>query len=529
MSPTKPAELHKTALHVDQLIPNGARANLDLDEELVESVRNNGVKVPLAVRPLTSEEQADVEARRAREWEERGGDPQEYSRLPKPALYKILMGDRRHGAAMKVGRTKVAVYVVSDSARAKGEDYLEALIENDERFRKPLSDVDQAFALFQANEEGLEVEELARRAVRDEEHVHKAILAGRSLGESTRRKLTEECGRQLSVDDLLIFAEFNDDQDAIARLVRAHHLGGLEAKVYMEREMRARALKREVIQEAGIRLIEDPADLPAGAALVEDLYDAAELQLDPEDHTKCPGHAVMWDEGSNQSDAVIAVCLDWEGNGHQREPQVPGGNGDSTVAEGDSVPLATAGRSAPPASQPVEPTGLPHAVVVAGNREWRAAINKRRQWLSALCAGKSAPKDLHIWAITQQLVCPKPVAQWDGSKGRAEVVAELLGRSSQSEAQERAVWLGAKPSASRLAFFSFALVAGCFEKRIEVVQTWRTDEPLWNLPEIRHDARTYLEALVTFGYEPTAVERAVIQNVTYEPDMGDDAADTDAA
>lgn len=526
MSPTEldvSAELHQADLHVAHLVPNGAREKLDLDKPMIDSVKENGVTVRLAVRRLTSEEQDEIEAQRAREWEERGGDPQDYAKRPKPSLYKILMGDRRRGAAIEAGRTKVPVYVVAESARAKGQDYVEALIENDQRFRKPLSDVDQAFALFQASEAGLEVKELARRTVRDEDYVHKAVLAGRNLGADTRRKLTEGTGRQVSADDLLVFAEFNNDPRAIDRLVDAHRVGCFEARLYQEREIRTRALQREAIAEAGIRLIEDPSELPEAATFIDHLYDAEELQLDPEEHEKCPGHVVIWDESSNQSDAVVALCLDPDGNGHQREPEVPAGGGDGTASGDESAPPA-------PRSVKVEPEGLAHPVVVAGNREWRAATKRRREWLTKFCAARSAPKDLNIWVTTQQLVCPKPVAQWDGSKGRAEVVAEILGRSSQSEAQERAAWLGAKPTASRLALCGFALVAGCFEKRIEIPQTWRSDEPVWNLAEIRRDARTYLEALVSFGYEPTPVEQAVIKNAAYEPDTDDVVAtDADAA
>ncbi|MFF7415658.1 ParB/RepB/Spo0J family partition protein [Streptomyces lydicus] len=511
MATTQSTELHRTSVHVDQLVPNGARADLALDAEMINSVRANGVRVVMAVRPLSPEEQADIEAQRARE-QEKGSNSPAPSHRP---LYKILMGDRRHGAAKAAGQTMVPVVVVADSARAKGEDYIEALVENDERFRRPLSNVDQALALFQAHDSGIEVQQLAQLTVRDEEEVQQAVAAGGRLGAGTRGKLTQQCQRQVSMDELLAFAEFEGDEEAIDRLLRAHRMMNFRAVVYQEREKRARAVQRQEIEKAGIRLVENPADLPKGAALIEDLYDEAELQLDPDDHEKCPGHAVIWDEGSDRSDAVVSVCLDPEGNGHHRESSVPD---DGADAGGDGTP---------PLARPVleEPTGLPHAVVVAGNRVWRAATKQRQDWLKEFCAGKTAPKELRSWVSTQWLACPKPVAQWTGDDGRAKLVAEILGRTSQQvQAPERGGWLGPKPSASRLTLCDFAVIAGCFEKRIEVVQTWRTDEPVWDLPAIRRDARAYLKALVSFGYEPTPVERAVIEDEEFDPDVDVDNA-----
>lgn len=508
--------LHKTTLHVDQLIPNGSREDLKLDDYLINSVRENGVKIRLAVRPLTPDEEAELAQPGVTGAEgQRDGAA---GRLPK---YKILMGDRRHGAVKKNGLTEVPVYVVDLSARDRGEDYLEALIENDERGRKPLSSIDRALTMFRASEVGTSVEDMARRTILEEGEVHKAVIAGRHLSSGTRRRLTDECERQISIDELVSFAEFDDDPAAVGRLIAAHDRGHFEAQMWLEREGRVRAVQRKEFESEGVRLVEDLAEVSEGAAFVEDLYDAAELQLDPDDHRSCPGHALTWDAEGDLPEATVALCLDPDGNGHQREAQVPAGDGRGGA---DAV-----SGGVPPSSPPavLEPAGLPYGVKVAGNSQWRAARQERRKWLVAFCGRKSAPKDLRPWVSGQLLACPKPVAKWEGDDARVEILAELLGRPSKEKAPKRARWVGSSPSAGRLALCDFAVIAASYEKRIEKVQTWRTDEPAWDSEAIRSDAQAYLKALVSFGYRPTLIEEAVIKNVPFDPAAGADDSTTD--
>jgi ParB family chromosome partitioning protein len=69
-----------------------------------------------------------------------------------------------------------------------------------------------------------------------------------------------------------------------------------------------------------------------------------------------------------------------------------------------------------------------------------------------------------------------------------------------------------------------------FEKRMGEVRTWRTDSTarsaVYELREIREDARTWLSFLAEIGYPLSSVEQAIVDDEPYQ-EGEPDAADTD--
>lgn len=135
------------------------------------------------------------------------------------------------------------------------------------------------------------------------------------------------------------------------------------------------------------------------------------------------------------------------------------------------------------------------------------------------------PKPLAAFVTEQLLTCPKPVAQWSGDVGRCNLIKELTGYDQPAERAKTA-------TPAKLALLNFAVLAATFEKRMGETRTWRTDatarSAVYELREIRDDARTWLTFLAEIGHPLSDVEQAVVDDKPYqEHEAG--AADEQAA
>lgn len=198
--------------------------------------------------------------------------------------------------------------------------------------------------------------------------------------------------------------------------------------------------------------------------------------------------------------------------GPVRPPAAPGGR-PQTDGEGDVQQAEAAGETK--LSEP------PREYVKAGNKAYRAAEKARQSWLKDLIGRKSAPKPLAAFITEQLLTCPKPVAQWSGDVGRHNLIKELTGYSTLAERAKTA-------TPAKLTLLNFAVLAATFKKRMNEVRTWRTDRTaqssVYELREIRQDARTWLTFLAEIGYPLSGVEQAVVDDEPYqehEPDADD--------
>ncbi|MEU6527542.1 ParB/RepB/Spo0J family partition protein, partial [Streptomyces sp. NPDC046924] len=285
-------QVRAALLRADQIHanPRNVRHSLELDEEFLDSIGENGVLVPVVVV----------------QQDEDGPDAD--------AAYELKMGHRRHAAARLRGIESVPSLILDASLREAGQDYIEQLIENDASFRRALSPLEQADALFGALEDGATVAAVARRTGRSKDQISQAADAAKSLGQRTRTVLEAHDAYGLDLEVLAALGEFDDDPDAVARLIEAHRNGGYTYRLSQERTERteriAREARRAELKREGIQLWEDADNLPPRAQWLEDLVDAEGEDLDEAAHVRCPGHAVVWDDtGSADPADVAALCL----------------------------------------------------------------------------------------------------------------------------------------------------------------------------------------------------------------------------
>lgn len=469
---------------------NNVRQDLNLNEKFLKSIAANGVKVPVVVLPL-------------------GED-----------TYDLKMGHRRYFAARTTKETEeeqdaieVPAYVLDPSLREAGEDFIDQLIENDDDYRQGLTELERADALFGAVGEGMKQSRVAELTGQTRTQVSRAVKTAKTVGERTRSVLADGGTYDLDLEVLGVLGEFDDDGDAVDRLLEAHRKGRFDFQVQWERddraEKQARAKVRPQLQEAGVRLAEDSDTLPPTAEPLAELDGPDGEPMTAEAHTGCPGHVATWAENPTEPGEVDYFCTDPDQFGH-RPPQE---DAPQTDGEGDVQQAEAAGETK--SSEP------PREYVKAGNKAYRAAEKTRQSWLKDLIGRKSAPKPLAAFITEQLLTCPKPVAQWSGDVGRHNLIKELTGYSTLAERTKTA-------TPAKLTLLNFAVLAATFEKRMNEVRTWRTDRTaqssVYELREIRQDARTWLTFLAEIGYPLSGVEQAVVDDEPYqekEPDADD--------
>ncbi|MCX4564337.1 hypothetical protein OHA02_50230 [Streptomyces phaeochromogenes] len=403
--------------------------------------------------------------------------------------------------------------MLDPSLREAGEDFIDQLIENDDDYRRGLTELEQADALFGAVGAGMKQTRVAQLTGRSRTDVSRAVRTAKSVGERTRSVLADAGTYELDLEVLGVLGEFDDDGDAVDRLLEAYRKGRFEFQVQWERddreEKQARATVRPQLKAAGVRLAEDGDTLPPSAELLAELDGPDGEPLTAKVHAECPGHVASWAENPSEPGEVDYFCTDPDQFGHRPPPE----DGQETDGDGKEQPTHAA------EAKPSEP---PREYVKAGNKAYRAAEKARQTWLKDLIGRKSAPKPLAAFITEQLLTCPKPVAQWSGDVGRHNLIKELTGYSTLAERAKTA-------TPAKLTLLNFAVLAATFEKRMNETRTWRTDSTarsaVHELREIRQDARTWLTFLAEIGYPLSSVEQAVVDDEPYQ-EHEPDAADT---
>ncbi|GGP93029.1 ParB/RepB/Spo0J family partition protein [Streptomyces melanogenes] len=488
-----PSQMQRVTLRLDQIRVNehNVRQKLDLDDKFLKSVAANGVKVPLVVLPL-------------------GQD-----------AYELKMGHRRYFAARATKDTEpeqdaieVPAYVLDPRLREAGEDFIDQLIENDDAYRRGLTELEQSDALFGAVQAGMKQARVAQLTGRSRTDVSRAVKTSKTVGERTRSVLAEDATYDLDLEVLGVLGEFDDDAGAVDRLLEAHRTGRFEFQVQWERddreERQARATVRPQLEAAGVRLAEDGDPLAPSAEPLDRLDGPDGEPLTAQAHATCPGHVAAWAENPAEPGEVEYFCTDPDRFGH-RPPQE-----DAPETDGDGGQQAVTA----PQADPSEPS---REYVKAGNKAYRAAEKARQAWLKDLIGRKTAPKPLAAFITHQLLTCPKPVAQWVGDAARRDLVKELTGYPQPAERAQSA-------TPAKLTLLNFAVLAATFEKRMGEVRTWRTDptarSAVYELREIREDTRTWLALLAQIGYPLSSIEQAIVDDEPYQ-EGEPDAADTD--
>src|SRR6202035_2922125 len=131
--------------------------------------------------------------------------------------YMVVDGNIRLDAAIKAGLDAVPYVFSPGTADDAGQQYLHMLISS--RFRRDLSVDEEAAALSSATEAGMSRTEIRRATGLKAAEVRAGVAAGR-LSLRTR-ELTEAAAYKWTLEDLALLAPFEDDPDAMNRIMGA--------------------------------------------------------------------------------------------------------------------------------------------------------------------------------------------------------------------------------------------------------------------------------------------------------------------
>ncbi|MGA2830197.1 MAG: ParB N-terminal domain-containing protein [Streptosporangiaceae bacterium] len=440
--------------------PGNVRRDLDLSSEFIESVRANGVLVALRITP--------------------DGDG-----------YRVIDGGRRLAAAVKAGVDEVPYDLVSDRAGDEAGQYLDMI--NMNRHRNPLTALEEADALFAAKQAGAPKTRIRKATGLTSAGLSNALSAAK-LSEEARARVAE-LDEQLTLDNLAVMAEFDGDEDALARLAIAASCGTLEHEAELLRQARAEQAEQDRLRgelEAAGYTITDilPANGQHLGVLSHDGDD-----LTPGTHAACPGRGVFFRFYAPLDPVHYCANPDMYGHIFRFRPAVSG------AAPAPDRPSPEPGSDPDPGRR----------LVVQGNREWQAAATVRHRWLAThLFARRTAPREAAQFVTRQLLAMPEPLRSGLAQAHHLKSFAEITGREDSG-------WLEMCDSvpANRLPLVMLAPIVTAYEHAMtdgDGRNTWRTDR---YSPCPRAEAASYLKFLADLGYQLAGIEQAVVSQRPY--------------
>ncbi|MGH3220871.1 MAG: ParB/RepB/Spo0J family partition protein [Streptosporangiaceae bacterium] len=453
--------------------PGNVRSDLNLTPEFCASVADAGVRVSLLI-----------------------------TNTPDGA-YRVIEGHRRLAAALKAGLAEVPCEL--DPARADDEagQYLDMLLANGGDYRRNFTPIEEAAALFAAHEAGATRTQLRKSTGRKAEEIKKALRAG-SLSAETRGA-AGQLASQLTLDQLALLAEFQDDPDALQQVMTSiRHGSDGQYAAQRIRQDRADAAGhqqlRAELEAAGVTVTDG---LPEGAVQLGGLlHDGTDLT--PEAHADCPGRGayfMSWDRLH-----PVPYCASPAGHGHTIRDLLRQTSG--TAAAGTTAPGAQPG---PPADGPADPA---RKLVIEGNKAWKAASDVRKRWLTTeLFTRRTAPREAAQFITRQLLSMPDPLRS-----GLAPAPGRLLFNEITGHYATR--WLETCDTvpAGRLPLLMLGPILTAYEAAMtegEGRNTWRTDR---YSPCPRREAGAYLAFLASIGHQLSPIEQALVNETPYTGD-----------
>jgi len=274
--------------------PGNVREDLDLTPEFCASIATNGVRVPLLITT--------------------GGD----------GGFRVIEGHRRLAAAVKAGLAEVPYDLDGERAGDEAGQFLDMVTANGAAYRKNFTPLEEATALFAAHEAGATRTRIRRATGRKPDQIKTALAAG-SLWMGTREQVGGlDLDEQLTLDELATVAEFEDDPEAVAELMRAisYHYP-LEHAAQRIRQDRAEAADHQRIR-AELEVAGCPVtdQITPGSSLLSSLaHDGDDLTED--NHRDCPGHAAFFRSHDRRTPVHPRVLLHRPGRPRPRLPLGP--------------------------------------------------------------------------------------------------------------------------------------------------------------------------------------------------------------
>lgn len=455
----------------DVVIEDNVRTAADLDAAFLASVKRHGVLLP-----TIGYRNAD-------------------------GAVVVRDGQMRVLAAREAGRDVPVVLTAREDSTAVR--VAEQLVANERR--TALTDGDRLAAYRQLEFEGLSVTAIARETGTKRDTVKQTLTVAKS--DTATKVVTDQA---LTLDDALLFAEFDDDPDALEELQGCVDDGYADElplvaerlRQNRERKIAVAALAAEWAAK-GVRVVaHDEDDYEHLSSLTDAPADATDRPgVDADVHAAgCVGHAVMirpW--GTHEA---VPVCTT---PGEHRPRYVHHTAGNRTTATATTL-------SGEDAAAVKEAEKVERRRVRVNNQAWDAADTLRREFVTSLLQRKSLPKGWHLFAAVAATRHGITVRN-DMSAG----VRTLLGIDPDNTHGTTGVadWVEQYPTKAGHVTLAFFLSA--FEHAAD--RSW------W-----RYGSETgafYLNQLQTWGYRLSEVERLAAGLTTTDGDVDADA-DVDA-
>jgi len=461
--------------------PGNVRSDIDLDQEFLDSIGELGILTSLRITPAA------------------GG------------VYRVIDGHRRLAAAVHHSLLEVPYDLAADREADEAGQFLDMYSTN--HHRKGLSRLEEADALFGASTKGASKRRIRKATGLSPEEVTAALKAGRMTGYA--RETAGAFGESITLDQLALFAEFDDDDEAVSQIMTdiCNGRSGQHVAERLRQERADEAARRQLIDELAADGYQIADQFPDLRQLLTYLaHDGQDLT--PEAHAACPGRAV---HVSAFSPPVLNhYCADPDANGHGS--RLPGSSLPDLRGSIDDP-------SAPPAPTP-QPELAPdpaRRLVIDGNKAWTAAAAVRRRWLTgSLLARRTAPKEAMPFISAQFLAMPDPVRNVIARASRSSLFGEITGGAIRHD-QDTSTWPAARHTIALL-----GVIAACYEERMDGEAgryTWRTDRHFTQCP--RDDAGAYFRFLASVGYELSPIEQAVAGGIPYTGDQTAEDTGTD--
>jgi ParB family chromosome partitioning protein len=394
----------------------------------------------------------------------------------------VLMGQRRTLGAVEAKRDLIPVMIVSSPEEA--ERIFTQVVENIQRTE--LTAADEAEAYHQLSLIGVSAGSIAKKTGRAKTIVEGALKAKASDAGAAA------LGKGLTIEEALIMAEFEGDEDATEELESVirdepDQLFHVAQQLRDERESAAAlaALIAE-LEAAGTTIVEGP-----GYGEENDNLRVTSLnRADGERATEEDANAVYIGTDRTGGHSTTAVVAGWKELGFTPRHSYLSS---SSANKGPMTDEQKAERK----------------TLIANNKAMESATTVRREFVKGLLARKQAPKGWQYFTVHAITHHSETASGYEG-----KVAADMIG----AKVEESNAWAWnplrehVAKTTTRPEFSLIALVCAGYEKTIA--------KDSWRSPGQTH--RDYLNQLVTWGYTPSEVEQIIL-------DSGKPAEDETAA
>lgn len=406
-------------------------------------------------------------------------------------------GQRRVLAAIQADRRTVPAYLVAqrDEERLR---IVQQMVTN--AHREGLTDTEEANAMHALTLEGLTPTMIAKELAVKPARVKVAV----AVAENEKAK-DAVAKYEVTFEEALVIAEFEDDPEAVKALRRAAEFGAGDFAHEAQRQQDKKAAREALTaliaeyEAKDLHLIAWPAYDDKVTRPFSDLTLADGTALTEENYIGSNGYRFAVRE-TWRGIEVGHFVTDWKQWGLKKR------KADGTA----NTPWTD--------EQKVERKEL-----IANNKAWDSAEKVRRAWLATFLSRKSLPKDAATFATLA-------VVDGAGALGKQvtdhhPVAAELLGLSKYEWGKPNPLATHIEHQPSRVGHVLLAVAAAAHEASIDK-HTWRNPSK---------DATRYFTALAAWGYTLSDVEQIVLGVKVAEPvedevsDVGNESDEDDLA